>query len=73
MRGLQISFPKKTLSVVVRKERHEKPNVSDIGKLLSPIIRNEFGRKFSCAKNDCLLKRHPYFRIGIAFYEERRD
>ena len=53
--------------VLVDKERCERPNISESGKRLSPIITNELSRKIYCIKKDCLLKRHPYFWEGMLF------
>ena len=68
----KLPFPRKNPKcgydlVVVHKERYERPNISESGKRLSPIITNQLGRKFYCEKKDSLLKRHPYFWKGMLF------
>ena len=70
--SFKLPFPRKKPKfgydlVVVHKERYERPNRSECGKRLFPIITNQLGRKFYCAKKDCLLKRHPYFWKGMLF------
>ena len=72
MLELQISFPKKKPKcgydlAVVHKERCRRPNISESGKRLSPVITNQLGRKSYCVKKDCLLKRYPYFWKGMLF------
>ena len=68
----KLAFPRKNPKcgydlVVAHKERYQKPNISQSGKRLSPIITDQLGRKFYCVKNDCLLKRHSYFWKGMLF------
>ena len=72
----KLAFPRKN-----RKERQERPNISESGKRLSPIINNQLSRKFYCVQKDCLLKRHSNFLKMLssiffeedAFYEKRRE
>ena len=68
----KLAFPRKNPKcgydlVVVHKEKYERPNISESGKQLSPIITNQLGRKFYCEKKDCLLKQHPYFWKEMLF------
>ena len=68
----KLAFPRKNRKcgydlAVVHKERYKRPNISDSGKRLSPIITNQLGREFYCVKKDRLLKRHPYFLKRMLF------
>ena len=58
--------------VIDHKKRYERPNISDSGKRLSPIITNELGRKFYCAKKTVYWNDIHIFGRG-SFYEERRQ
>ena len=56
--------------VVVNKERYGRPDLSESRKQLSSIITNQLGRKFYCAKKECLLKQHQHFRKGMLFMKK---
>ena len=40
------------------------PNFDSFGKRGEPIFTIQLGRKFSCCKKKCPLKRHPFFWKG---------